>query len=425
MRILVAHNVSREYPGGMMRLMRFTHQALEAAGHTVDYFCADDVPPRWNGNLARRFVFPWLVYRKARRALEASHPYDIINVHEPVSAPVAWLKHRVGSRIVVASHGLEHRAWQFAKEEGRRGRQSPALHTRLLHPLTVLSQCHVGLANADHVLCLSSDDREYVKAHFGITNDAITRVFPGALPIYAEAASGRDYRHWHRLLFAGTWRKNKGIEDFVPAVVELMTRHQQVELRVLGGGIPKAELLSHFPQAFHGRIHLLHTKTDAENAAIMADSDIFILPSLFEGTPLTLMEAMASGLPIITTSTCGMKDVIEDGANGLLAPIRSERSLVRAVQRLSMNADLRRSIGVKAQADASAHYSWPMAAEAVEQAYEQVLRLQPEGAAKKRSPRMVFAIHVSRDANTAVYKNTRDRAAYLEQQGCRCTIVSP
>jgi glycosyltransferase involved in cell wall biosynthesis len=271
MRILVAHNVERNYPGGMMRLMRFTHEQLEREGHTVDYFCSEDVPQEWNGHVLRRFVFPWLVYRKARKALEEGYPYDIINVHEPVSAPVSLLKHRLQSRIVVSSHGLEHRAWRFAKEEAQLGRSAPAWRTRLVHPATVLSQCRIGLSNADHVFCLSDDDREYLKVKFGIENGLITRLTPGAHPIYAEHSVNRDYSTSHRLLFAGTWRKNKGIEDLIPAVVELMSRHPKMELRVLGGGIPKTELLSFFPADFHPRISLLHTNSDVENSAIMAD----------------------------------------------------------------------------------------------------------------------------------------------------------
>ncbi|MGZ4787905.1 MAG: glycosyltransferase family 4 protein [Terriglobales bacterium] len=357
------------------------------------------------------------------QAFEAGRPYDIINVHEPVSSLVAMLKHRVNSRIVLASHGLEHRAWQLAKNEARLGRRAPSLRTHLLHPATVLSQCRIGLRNADHVLCLSEDDREYLKVHFDLRGDAITRLFPGALPVYAETASSRDYQRCDRLLFAGTWRKNKGIEDLVPAVIELMQRYPRMELRVLGGGIPKAELLSHFPEPLHSRIHLLHTRTDAENAAIMADSDVFILPSLFEGTPLTLIEAMASGLPIVTTSTCGLQDMIEDGRNGLLVPIRSPQALVRAIERLIASRDLRPSMGLAARRDAATQYTWSSSTQRLQDAYEQAQ--QSDHASASVPTRVLFAIHVSRDADTAVYKNTRDRAAYLEQQGYECTIVSP
>jgi len=396
MRILVAHNIDRDYPGGMMRLMRFAHEPLVAAGHEIEYFCADDVSPRWNNSITRRFAFPWLVYRKARQAFKAGRPYDIVNVQEPLSAPVALLKRRVGSRIVVSSDTLQHRTWRS-----------------------------VGLANADHVFCLNEDDRQALKVHFGIVNERMTHICPGAVPIYTEASSNRDYGRCQRLLFAGTWEKNKGIEDFFLAVTDLLHRHPQMELRVLERDIPEAELLPHFPEPLHARIHLLHAKTDAENAAIMADSDILVVPSHFDGAPLTLAEAMASGLPIVTTSAGGLGELIDDGRNGFLAGIRSPQAIVRSIERLIASIDLRRSLGQTARHDTATVYTLNRAAEAAEHAYEQVLRLQPSSATGRRSPRMLFAIHVSRDGDTAVYKNTRDRAAYLEQQGCHCTIISP
>ena len=425
MRILVAHNVSRNYPSGMMRMMQFTHQPLEAAGHEVEYFCYEDVPRRWNGALMSRFSFPWRVYRKAREAFEKGKPYHIVNVHEPVSAAVALLKKRTGARVFVMSHGLEHRAWQVGIREAQLGRTGFASRTRVVHPSTVLWQCRLGLTNADHVFCVSDDDRKYLKVHFGLPDEAITRVYCGALPLYAEVNVERDYSSSHRLLFAGTWRKNKGIEDLVSAITELLSRHPRMELRVLGGGIPKAELLSSFPEDIHSRIRLLQTKADAENAAIMADSDIFVLPSLFEGTPLTLMEAMASGLPIITTETSGMRDVISDGRNGLLIPTHSPNAIVRAVERLVRSHELRRELGTNAQQNAIAQYSWTAAAETVMEAYEKVLHPPAAPPSGPHSRRVLFAIHVPRDTDTAVYKNTRENAGYLEEQGCSCTIVSP
>ena len=57
--------------------------------------------------------------------------------------------------------------------------------------------------------------------------------------------------------------------------------------------------------------------TAEEYADRMLESAVYVVPSLFEGTPQTLMEAMATGLPAVGTATCGMKDVIKDGVNGL------------------------------------------------------------------------------------------------------------
>jgi len=93
---------------------------------------------------------------------------------------------------------------------------------------------------------------------------------------------------------------------------------------------------------------------------------------LFEGTPLTLIEAMMSGMPIVTTATCGMKDVIQDGINGLLVPIRSPEAMVDAVERLIASPVIRACLGRAAQADAVEKYTWQRSAEPVEAVYEQL-----------------------------------------------------
>jgi glycosyltransferase involved in cell wall biosynthesis len=101
----------------------------------------------------------------------------------------------------------------------------------------------------------------------------------------------------------------------------------------------------------------------------MAEADLFLLPSVFEGTPLTLMEAMHSGMPIVTTNVCGMRDVIEDGRNGLLTPVRTPGAIAAAILRLDSDPSLRESIGRAARAGAMALYTWPQSAKPVWDVY--------------------------------------------------------
>src|SRR6185503_12566041 len=113
MRILVAHNVPRARTGGMSRLMAFIHDRIEAAGHDVDYFCADDVPAAWAGWWGRRVSFPMAVRARAIDAYRIGRPYDIVNVHEPSAARVLAGRTAHAASVVVTSHGLERRAWQL------------------------------------------------------------------------------------------------------------------------------------------------------------------------------------------------------------------------------------------------------------------------------------------------------------------------
>ncbi len=104
--------------------------------------------------------------------------------------------------------------------------------------------------------------------------------------------------------------------------------------------------------------------------ALYADHDIFVFPSLVEGMPLTLLEAMATGMPVVTTNSCGMADVVEDGANGLLVEPANSEALVAATERLCRSVELRERLGLAGQ-ETMRDYTW----QRVTQRLEKVLAL--------------------------------------------------
>jgi glycosyltransferase involved in cell wall biosynthesis len=369
-RILVAHNVGRARTGGMSRIMGFVHDEIAAAGHTIDWLCAEDVPVRWRG-ARERFGFPWLVWQTARAAARAGTPYDVINVHEPHGALVA-LDHRRVARcgVVVTSHGLEARAWELSRAEAARGRHGPSLKTRLLYPSTSLWQSRMALTRARFVLTLNEEDRAFLADRLGVPKTRIGRMRPGASLAFAARADRRTYAQADRIVFAGTWRKNKGIEDLVPAFVTLARRHPTLTLTVLGAGVDPCVVTREFPEDMGQRIAVVPAADDATAVETFGAADIFLLPSLFEGTPLTLIEAMMSGLPVVTTDTCGMKDTIRHESTGLLIPVRSPDAIVQAVERLVAVADLRARLGRAAHHTAITEFTWPRVAREVLAAYD-------------------------------------------------------
>jgi glycosyltransferase involved in cell wall biosynthesis len=357
MKILVAHNVPRARNGGMSRIQGLIHDEIEKLGAQVDYFCSDDVPS-WLQNRTTRFSFPYLVSRRAREG-----NYDIVNVHEQAGALVSLLKGR--AKVVVTTHGVEQRGWEVSLEDVRLGREGgPSAKTRIVYPATSLWQSRVALRCATHIFCLSDQDRDFLQSRFQIPLERITRIFPAAGPEYS--AYQRDYRRFRRILFAGTWLGRKGRQDAVDAFRNLP---DHFEFATLGAGAPREAILSSFPQELRGRVKTFEPKNDLDSARIMAEADLFLLPSVFEGTPLTLMEAMHSGMPIVTTNVCGMRDVIEDGRNGLLTPVRTPGAIAAAILRLDSDPSLRESIGRAARAGAMALYTWPQSAKPVWDVY--------------------------------------------------------
>jgi glycosyltransferase involved in cell wall biosynthesis len=82
-----------------------------------------------------------------------------------------------------------------------------------------------------------------------------------------------------------------------------------------------------------------------------------------------LIEAMCNGLPVITTATCGMKDVVEDGQNGLLISPGNSGQIVSSVELLMSDSSLRRRLGERASLDATRRFTWRAVAELVNTAY--------------------------------------------------------
>lgn len=352
--------------------MRFIHDELVREGHAVDYLCAEDLPERWRGALAR-FAFPWLVRNKVVEAASSGAPYDVVNVHEPSSAFVGAVRGGTGgTKVSVISHGVEQRGWELALDEARAGREGPSLKSRIVHPLTSLWQSRMGLRRADHIFCLSFQDRDYLVQRLGIPAERITRVAPAADPVYFEAGKRRVYGDVRRLLFFGTWLKRKGTDELVEAFASLAETHPALRLSVIGAGVPPERVAADFPARVRDRVDCYQNLTEAEIAELLLEADVFILPSVFEGTPQTLVEAMATGMPVVTTATSGMRDVIRDGENGLLVATRSAGEIRDAVERLMRDRELRERIGRKARDEAEADYRWARVAEPFRSVYLQL-----------------------------------------------------
>ena len=102
------------------------------------------------------------------------------------------------------------------------------------------------------------------------------------------------------------------------------------------------------------RLRLLGYRTDIP--AILAAADIFTLPSHFEGLPMSVIEAMLCGLPVVTTDIRGPREQVVDGETGLIVPPRTVAPLANALRRLSEDADTRARMGAAGRARALDQY---------------------------------------------------------------------
>ncbi len=97
----------------------------------------------------------------------------------------------------------------------------------------------------------------------------------------------------------------------------------------------------------------------ADVPARLREADVFVLPSLREGMPLAVLEAMASGVPVVASTVGGIPDVVRDGANGVLVPPGDPGALRDAIARLAADPGLRLRLGAAARREAMAR-SWAL-----------------------------------------------------------------
>jgi len=142
--------------------------------------------------------------------------------------------------------------------------------------------------------------------------------------------------------------RQKGIEYFIAAVPEILRRNSGALFVVVGGGPLEKRIRAKIERlGLTDQVILAGERPDALD--LLSAFDIFVLPSLWEGLPLVLIEAAGLGRPIIATDIDGSREIIRDGETGLLVPPADPAALAGAVRRLLDDAALARRLAEKAR----------------------------------------------------------------------------
>ena len=115
------------------------------------------------------------------------------------------------------------------------------------------------------------------------------------------------------------------------------------------------------------KVHLLGVRSDVPE--ILNAADVFVLSSAWEGNPLSVMEAMAAGTPVISTAVGGVPELIEEGESGLLVPPGDARALGGAMQYMLKNPEVRTFMGRASAGRAVEHFDLKVMTEAYEELY--------------------------------------------------------
>jgi glycosyltransferase involved in cell wall biosynthesis len=185
----------------------------------------------------------------------------------------------------------------------------------------------------------------------------------------------------------GRFVRKKGFEYLIDAVPALAARHPALRVVIAGAGDLDAELRTRAAAAgVADRVRFPGLLSHASVPLAFAAADVAVVPSVrddagnVDGLPNTVLEALASGTPVVATTAGGIGAVITDGDNGLLVPERDPAALATAVDRLLADRGLGAALGGRARDRVKARHGWADVARRFEEAYAAARLPGPGGA---------------------------------------------
>jgi phosphatidyl-myo-inositol alpha-mannosyltransferase len=357
-------------PGGVKNHVHNLAEELRGQGHSVDVLAPAErevdephfvslggsLPIPYNGSIARIAMGPRTTQHVRRALLDGG--YELVHVHEPLSPSVGLIAVIQASVPVVGT---------FHANLDR----SAAL--RIGSP--VLRKAYNKLAAR---IAVSDSARTTWQRYFGgpmaiVPNGVPAEWFRKAEPLPAFA-DGRPM-----LLFVGRLEPRKGVAYLVRAFLRLKPDCPGLRLVVVGGD-PRnvqAKAMSIVPPRYRPDVLFVGNVPQEDLLSYYASADIFCAPSLGgESFGIVLVEAMATGLPVVCSDISGYRDLVRDGREGLLVPRRDPDAIAGAV-RMLLDYPRRREAMGEAARDTAAQYAWPLVGLEIAEVYEEVLAQAP------------------------------------------------
>ncbi|MDA8017089.1 MAG: glycosyltransferase family 4 protein [Thermoanaerobaculia bacterium] len=364
MRVLI---VSNTYPpadiSGVGALVWELAHRLGANGHRVRVLTrrapADD--PYAVGTGGGKMGYP---FRAALRFLSLAkrERYDLVHVHESdgVFVVLVWwlckiLRLEVGRARLVSTLQVSYRQERLSVRPIKDGTEvvsTPTTDERIFAWLRAPAHALFGRVIARLSEALVAPSRvtrtELVTDYGGRDVFVIENgIDPSIVTYDDDLATGGEDAVSVTILYVGRLRTRKAVAVLLTAFQRLRAEAQNVELVVIGGGEQLDELRQRSRKLRLGEsCRFLGPLPRSEVVEWYHRADIYCLPSIYEGFPVAILEAMAAGLPVVSTTVSGIPEAVAHGETGLLVPPEDAASLQEALRHLVGDSAERRSMGL-------------------------------------------------------------------------------
>ena len=318
------------------------------------------------GRLGHRNAEAFLLgIRRTVRRIHAEWPIDVIHAHMMV--PDGWAASRIGPELGMPTVGTAHRADVLdIPAQGAKSRMRVAEAIQDLDAVVTVSRAIGDAADA-----IARPKRPITV----VPNGADAAVF---MPRDAGEARRRLAvpEGGPVISYVGKLVPRKGVDTLIEAMGLLARREGGAPHLVMAGIGPMRDGLEHRARELgvEGHLTWLGKVPHDEVGWVMSTGDVFVLPSLSEGLPTVVCEAMACGLAVVATAVDGTPEIVDDPATGLLVQPHDADGLAGALARVLDDPVLRSQMGAEALRRSEADYTWAANARRMEDVYAAVTR---------------------------------------------------
>jgi glycosyltransferase involved in cell wall biosynthesis len=308
-----------------------------------------------------QFVLAELFDKRASSCIESS---DIFVGWSGFSLHTLRRAKEMGS-VVLIERGSSHIFYQqeILKEEYER----LGLKFKGAHPAIVEKEL-AEYDEADYIEVPSSFAKKtFLQA--GIKEEKIIQSPLGvSLPEFCNKAGKTD--NVFRIIYAGALSLRKGVHYLLQAFSELSL--PDAELWLIG--VMDREIYPFFKQYNNGKVFYKGPHPQKELYKYYSQGSVFVLPSIEDGFGMVIAQALACGLPVICTSNSGGPDIVREGVDGYIIPIRSVPLLKERIARLYENPGLLINLAVNAKKRVESGFTWDNYGEQVVERYGAILK---------------------------------------------------
>lgn len=241
----------------------------------------------------------------------------------------------------------------------------------------------------DRVICVSQGDLETGLA-LGLLGPEKASVIPNGVdtsqfqeaPDRERAREALGLEPWDVSIgLVGRLTRQKGQEVLLRAAPLVLDEVPASRFLLVGDGEDRDRLEALAERLdLRSRVRFLGTRRDVP--ALMRALDVFVLPSHWEGMPISLLEAMAAGLPVVASNVTGSREAVVDGVSGLLVPAGSHADLAAALVRVAGDPQFAARLGAAARERVAARYGVDAMVAATAAVYEDLVASGPHGSAR-------------------------------------------